>query len=94
MADHIYKGQPWTAYLDTETDLTSATLKIRVKSPSGVITLLDATQSVTPDTEIYAKITGAINNEVGKWDVRPWVLFSGDTEYTPGYPLMQRVEDL
>lgn len=95
MSNRIFVGSPWTAKLDTETDLTSATLKIRVLSPvTKTVTLLDASQSVSPDTEIYARITGAINNEAGVWDVRPYILFSGDTAYTAGEPLRQRVEEL
>ena len=92
MADYIYVGSPWTPKLDTETDLTSATLKIRILSPiTKTVTLLDASQSASPDTEIYAKITGALNDEAGVWDVRPWILFSGDTAYTAGKPLRQQV---
>lgn len=93
MADHIYKNQPWTVYLDTETTLTGATLKIRLRKPSGTIVLIDATESSVAG-EIYAKITGTVNNEAGRWEIRPWVLFSGDTNYTPGKPYYQKVEDV
>jgi len=89
--DNIYIDQPWGAYLDTETDLTDATLKIRVKAPDGGTTLLDAVETAT-DNEIYAKVTGGINDEVGLWEVRPWILFDGDTNYTPGKPHSQLVQ--
>lgn len=92
---HIYKDQPYTLVLETDTDLSTASTKqIKWVAPSGATGLWTATLVAGSTTKIYYVISGAANNESGKWTFRAWVTWAGDANAVPGTPYYLNVEAL
>lgn len=90
--NHIYINQPLTVTLDTKTSLSAVSdAKIRYVDPSGNI----ATKAASVSSQsLVASFTGAEIDEIGFWEWRSWVIFTGDTLPTPGEPYKHLVEEL
>ena len=91
----VFLNQPLRVICDTgDATISSATKQIRYKSPAGVIRLKSAT--IDPDDStgesIYCDFAGSELNEVGKWEFRAYITFSGATAVTPGAPAFFEIE--
>jgi hypothetical protein len=92
---HIYNGQAYLIELDTGVSLATATTKqIRYKKPDDTIGLLTAAETATGSGILRATMTGAINDQAGEWQVRSWVVFTGDANPVPGTPVRVIVEEV
>lgn len=89
---NIYKNQGFlNIILNTNQDLSSAnSVGIRYRSPGGVVGQWAG--SVTDTTKVSVSLTDSSLNEVGKWTMQSYAIFSGRTAY--GNEFTQNVIDL
>jgi hypothetical protein len=86
----LYKNGRLELYLDTGTDLADANYaKIKAKSPSGIITEVDATIQLDNRT-IYHYYPSWILNESGTWAFWSKVVFN-DTNFNIGEPVLRQI---
>ena len=88
----IYKNQTALRIrLQTRTNLTGATAKVKYEKPSGATGDWDAVISNAEDGVVDYDIAGANDlDESGEWTFWAYVTFSGGT-VAPGEPVIVRV---
>lgn len=85
--DYFGVNQPLTCTLDTETDLTGATLQIRITNKTTEAQTEYSATQVGSTQVITAEIPGGVLS-AGRWFIQALVTFSGDTYPTPGKPIL------
>lgn len=89
--DTLFVDQKYTLKLNTGKDLTGAAVQIAYRKPDGVTGFWNASGA---GTEISRDIEPEENDVAGTWYFHSYVIFAGETEYTPGERVSLRILNL